>query len=282
MKIAIVGAGGLVGSEFAQQLRSEHDVTPFSHAELDVTDHKDTARKIFELRPQLIINCAVLGVDFCEGEPELARAVNFLGPQNLAKAAGTIDAALLHFSSNYVFDGRLRDRLYTIDDLPRPINVYGLTKLQGEDAVRATTDRHFIVRTSWVFGRGKNNFFSTVLQSILAGDEIRVITDVAASATYVCDLVERSLEIVSREKYGTYHVVNSGLCSYLEFVQEAARILGLNARMKPVPLHELQLSAARPYYSPMSCKQSELLGLAPMREWQAALADFIANNRREP
>ena len=281
MKIAIVGAGGLVGSEFARQLASEHDVTRFLHAELDVTDRESTARKIFELRPEWIINCAVAGVDYCEREPEVARAVNSRGPENLAKAAAAIDAALLHFSSNYVFDGERKDGLYTIDDLPRSLSVYGRTKLEGEDAVRATTDRHFIVRTSWVFGPGKNNFLSTVPQSILAGDEIRVITDVSASATYVCDLVERSLQIVLRGKYGTYHVVNSGLCSYVEFVQEAARLVGLNARIKPVTLRELQMPAARPYYSPMSCKQSEVLGLAPMREWPAALADFISNNRRE-
>jgi dTDP-4-dehydrorhamnose reductase len=282
MKIAIVGAGGLVGSEFRRQLASEHEVTPFSHAEFDVTDRESTARKIFELRPHLIINCAVAGVDDCEREPELARAVNSRGPENLAKVAATIDAAMVHFSSNYVFDGERKDGPYTIDDLPHPLSVYGRTKLEGEDAVRTLTDRHFIVRTSWVFGPGKKNFLSTVPQSILSGDEIRVISDVAASATYLCDLVERSLEIVSRGKYGTYHVVNSGLCSYLEFVQEAARLLGLNAKIKPVTLRELQLPAARPYYSPMSCKQSEVLGFAPMRSWQAALADFILTNRREP
>jgi dTDP-4-dehydrorhamnose reductase len=282
MKIAIVGAGGLVGSEFARQLASEHDVTPFLHAELDVSDRESTALKIFELRPELIINCAVVGVDDCERKPELARAVNSRGPENLANAAATIDAALVHFSSNYVFGGERKHGLYTIDDLPRPISVYGRTKLAGEDAVRVVNDRHFIIRTSWVFGPGKDNFFSTVPQSILAGDEIRVITDVAASATYVCDFVERSLEIVSRRNYGTYHVVNSGLCSYLEFVQDAARALGVNARIKPVTLRELQLPAARPYYSPMACKQSELLDLAPMRGWQTALGDFIANNRREP
>ncbi len=281
MKIAIVGAGGLVGSEFARRLAAEHDVTPFSHAELDVTDRESSAQKIFELRPKLIINCAVVGVDNCEREPELARAVNSRGPENLAKAAASSDASLLHFSSNYVFDGERKYGRYTIDDPPRPINVYGRTKLEGEDAVRAATDHHFIVRTSWVFGPGKNNFLSTVPQSILAGDEIRVITDVVASATYVSDLVARSLEIVSRRKYGTYHVVNSGLCSYPEFVQEAARLVGLNARMKFVTLREFQMPAARPYYSPMSCKQSEMPGLAPMRSWQAALADFISNNRRK-
>ena len=281
MKIAIVGASGLVGKEFARQLASAHDVSPFPHAEFDITDRESTARKIFELQPDLIINCAVLGVDYCEREPELARAVNSRGPENLAKAAAAINTPLVHLSSNYVFDGERKDGLYTVDDLPRPISVYGRTKLDGEDAVRAATDRHFIVRTSWVFGPGKNNFFSTVQQSILAGNEIRVITDVAASATYLCDLVERSLEIVSRRKYGTYHVVNSGLCSYSEFVHEAARVLGLIARIKPVLLRELQLPASRPYYSPMGCKLSDVLGLARMRSWQAALADFISTNRRE-
>lgn len=281
MKIAIVGAAGLVGSEFARQLASDHHVRPFTHAEIDVTDRESTTRQIFALRPELIINCAVTGVDYCEREPELARAVNSRGPENLAKAAAAIDASLVHFSSNYVFDGERKDGGYTVEDPPRPLSIYGRTKVEGERAVRAATNRHFIVRTSWVFGPGKNNFLSNVPQSLLAGDEIPAITDVVASATYVCDLVERSLEIVSRGKCGTYHVVNSGLCSYLEFVQESARLLGLKPKIKPVTLGELQLPAARPYYSPMSCKESEVLGLAPKRAWQAGLADFITNNWRK-
>src|SRR5260370_5773090 len=161
MKIVIVGAGGLVGREFARQFYNGHQVLALTHSELDITDTTDVRRIILNESPALVINCAVLGVDACELDPSLAWDVNVVGVENLAKAAAAVDAEFLQLSSNFIFDGkRALNSFYTVKDVPTPINVYGQTKLAGERAVGATSCRSFIVRTSWVFGAGKENFFS--------------------------------------------------------------------------------------------------------------------------
>src|SRR6266853_3551165 len=161
MKILIVGAGGLVGKEFARQFSHGHQVLALTHSDLDITDTPDVRRIVLTESPALVINCAVLGVDACELDPSLACAVNVIGAENLAKAAADVDAEFLQISSNFVFGGtRKDDSFYTVKDVPTPINVYGQTKLAGERAVVAASLGSFIVRTSWVFGAGKGNFFS--------------------------------------------------------------------------------------------------------------------------
>lgn len=281
MKIAIAGAGGLVGKEFTRQLSDEHYVLPLMHSDLDITDAQAVRRIILNERPALIINCAVLGVEACELEPSLAWSVNVRGAENLAITAAAIDAEFLQISTNYVFDGKQDcDSFYTFEDVPTPLNVYGRTKLAGERAVIAAARRCFIVRTSWVFGIGKENFFSTAPRSLSVAQKVRAITDVWASATYVCDLVSRVIEILHRRHYSTYHVVNSGLCSYYEFALEAAHILKisdseLRRLIEPVRICELQHHAERPRHTPLRCIVSEEIGLAALREWRAALAEYI-------
>ena len=281
MKILIVGAGGLVGKEFARQFSHGHQVLALTHSDLDITDTPDVRRIVLTESPALVINCAVLGVDACELDPSLACAVNVIGAENLAKAAADVDAEFLQISSNFVFGGtRKDDSFYTVKDVPTPINVYGQTKLAGERAVVAASLGSFIVRTSWVFGEGKGNFFSTAPRSLYAAKKIRAITDAWASATYVRDLVSRVHEILTFRYYSTYHVVNDGLCSYYDFALEAGRILkipdsDLMHLIEPVKLCDLRLQAKRPRYSPMRCTVSEELGLAPLRDWRAALAEHI-------
>lgn len=281
MKIAIVGAGGLVGSAFVRHLSPHQNVLSYSHRDLDITNSVAVSRLILNERPALVINCAVLGVDASELDPALAWSINASGAENLAQAAAAVDAELVQFSSNYVFGGkRLGDSFYTIDDPPDPISVYGQTKLAAERAVCAANDRCFIVRTSWVFGAAKQNFFSTAPGMLRAAKVVRTIIDVWASSTYVLDLVLRVMEIVSLRKYSTYHVVNSGLCSYYQFAVEAAHILGISESelkrlIEPIELCDLLLPARRPYYTPLSCKVSDELGLASLRDWRLALAEYV-------
>ena len=281
MKTIVVGAGGLVGGELVRHLSTDHEVVAFRHAELDITNGELVNRAILRERPALILNCAVVGVDISELDPSSAWAVNAAGAENLAKAASAVDASLVQFSSNYVFDGkRPADSFYTIDDQPSPINTYGKTKLAGERAVISANQRSFIVRTSWVFGASKNNFLSSAPRCLRSAQKIRAINDVWASSTYVRDLVKRVMEIVTLGRYDTYHVVNSGRCSYYEFALEAARMQGISESqfsklIEPVELRNLQLPASRPYYSPMSCRVSSELGLAPLRDWRSVLAEYI-------
>jgi len=281
MKIVIVGAGGLVGKGFTRHLSLAHQVLSLTHSDLDITDTEGLEHMVFAECPDLVINCAVLGVDACTLDPMLAWSVNVVGAENLAKTSEVIGAEFLQISSNFVFDGKnAHDSFYTIKDVPAPINVYGETKLAGERAVVAACSRTFIIRTSWVFGADKGGFFTTAPLSLRARKKIRAITDVWASATFVSDLASRVSEILRHRYYSTYHVVNRGLCSYHDFAVEAARVLELPESelvdlIEPTELSDLCLPARRPHYTPMSCIVSEHLALAPMRDWRLALAEFL-------
>src|ERR1041384_1270738 len=195
MKVVITGAGGLVGAQFARQLSADNDVVSLGHDELDVTNRGAVNRAILRIHPALIINCAVVGVDTSESDPSSAYSVNVVGADNLAVAAAENGADLIYFSSNYVFDGAIEaGSYYSIVDRQSPLNVYGHTKLAGERAVAAAHERSFIVRTSWVFGPGKDSFLSTLPAALRDGTKIRAIGDLYASATYVRDLAKRVLE----------------------------------------------------------------------------------------
>lgn len=278
--ILITGAAGLVGSSLADAYRGD-EVVALRHRDLDITDGRAVDETIQRLRPDLVFNAAVVGVDDCEADPSLAERVNVSGPAQLAASAERIGATIVHFSSNYVFDGRRTTGIpYTIDDDAQPINVYGATKLLGERAVTAAATRAFIIRTSWVFGSGKASFLGTVAARLARGERVQAITDTFASTTFVIDLVRRVVEIVQRGHDGTYHVVNDGICSYETFAREAARLVGLSdetAQMRIERATEASLArpAPRPRWTPLRCRLSEQLGLAPLRRWEDALADYV-------
>jgi len=286
MKVVIVGAGGLVGKELTRQFEVDHQVCALTHRELEITDAPSVQQVLFSERPDLIINSAVLGVDACEIDPAMARSVNIVAAANLASAANALDSDFLQLSTNYVFDGKLGiDSFYTIEDPPRPLNVYGQTKLAGERAVKAVSSKCFIVRTSWVFGVDKENFFSNAHRALLRSEKIRAATDVRASVTYVRDLVSRIREIVARRHYSTYHVVNEGSCSYFDFAWEAGRLIKLSDShltdlIEPVKRSDLRQNAQRPSNTPMRCLASESLGLQPLRVWPLALAEYINEDLR--
>ncbi|MGZ9271433.1 MAG: dTDP-4-dehydrorhamnose reductase [Candidatus Binatia bacterium] len=281
MKMLITGAAGLVGSHLARHLARKHEVLPLQHGDLDITDRAAVRRCLLHEKPALVFNCAVLQVDESEQQPAKAQAVNVDGPRCLAEAANDVGAEIVHFSTQYAFDGEPVGRLpYTLHDEPRPVNNYGRTKVAGEAAVLAACARSFIVRTSWVYGSGKKSFLCTVHNDLKAGKRVCAIDDIWSSTTYVADLIERVLVILSTGKYGTYHVVNDGICSYYEFALEAGRVLGLTRGQIDLLIeitHERDMKrvAARPRYTPLRCLLSEQLGLPPMRDWRAALAEYV-------
>jgi dTDP-4-dehydrorhamnose reductase len=280
MNVLITGGSGLVGRALIREYASDTIVAP-SHRELDITDAASIDDAIARIRPDVVFNCAVIGVDDCEANPELAERVNVDGPRHLADAAERIGATIVHFSSNYVFDGeRTNGEPYTIDDVARPINVYGATKLRGEHAVSDAASRARIVRTSWVFGAGKASFLSTVAARLARGERIQAITDTFASTTFVDDLVARVAELVARGQAGTYHVVNDGVCSYETFAREAGRVAGvsrdaLQQLIERATEASLARPARRPRWTPMRCLLSEQLGLPPLRKWEEALAAYV-------
>lgn len=281
MRILIAGAGGLVGQALTRHFRTTSDVVPLSHADLEITSAADVGYAFDQIRPDVIINCAVIGVDECERDPAHAFAVNVRGPRLLARAAREHRAAMIHFSSNYVFDGERTDGgFYTPDDEALPINVYGRTKLDGERAVREECERSWIVRTSWVFGPGKDSFLATAHRKLRGGECLQAIRDVFASTTYVSDLVERVDQLFASGETGVFHVNNDGVCSYADFAGAAANLVGLDEHARAeliqhVSEDEMAREAPRPRWTPMRCSRTEQLGLSPMRPWQEALAAYI-------
>ncbi len=273
MRVVITGAGGLVASALRKQFAGE-DVIELRHGDLDVTHRREVLDRIADLAPELILNCAVVGVDAAEKDPETAHAVNVEGPGNVAEAAEQIKAELVHFSTNYVFDG-IEEREYTIDDEPRPVNVYGRTKLEGEAAAAARCSRTYIVRTSWVFGERKSNFLSAVPLRLRRGETVSAIDDIWASTTFAPDLAARVAEIAGLRSYGTYHVTNSGVCSYDEFSRAAAQLTKADESLVRRVSHHGAYAAPRPHYTPMRCLRSEQLGLSPLRHWRDALKAYI-------
>ena len=281
MKILITGAAGLVGSHFARRLPREHEVLALARAEIDITDSAAVHRCVTETKPELIVNCAVLQVDESEQDPGKARAVNADGPRSLAEAASEVGAEIVHFSTQYAFEGEAVGRApYTIKDEPRPVNIYGRTKVAGEQAVREACAQSYIVRTSWVFGGGKKSFLCDVHNDLRAGKRVRTIDDIWSSTTYVNDLIDRILQLLPVRRYGTYHVVNDGVCSYYDFALEAGRLVRLtreeiDSLIELAHERDMRRPAARPRYTPMRCLLSEELGLPPMRDWREALAAYV-------
>ena len=266
----ITGAAGLVGSHLREAFP---DAVALRHNDLDVGDSDAVRRTIEKARPAVVFNTAVVGVDECERDPSLARRVNVDGPSLLGEACEEIGAALVHFSTNYVFAGS-SDRPYTVADEAHPINVYGKTKLEGEIAAASLCSHTYIIRTSWVYGHGKKSFLATAPQQIRLGQRIRAIGDTWASCTYVRDLIARLLQIVDEGPPATYHVVNEGIVSHATFAREAARLVRVpdaiaEKLIEVISEEQMDRLAPRPRFTPMEC-------LPPMRPWQQALADYIS------
>ena len=280
-RVLIAGAEGLLGRYFTARLSGHCSLTAHGHATLDITNAEAVEATCAQERPDLIINCAVLGVDASERDPARSIAVNVVGPRNLAACAETLGADLVHFSSNYVFAGdRLDEMPYTVADCPHPINQYGKSKLDGENAVRDICSRSFIIRSSWIFGHGKPGFVNETRRRLLARERVNAITDIHANTTFAADLVRQTLDIVRHGKYGTYHLVNAGLCSYYDIAVEIGMLLGLSLAEREQLIHGSSAATAswiapRPSYTPLRCITSEQLGFLEMRHWSLALADYF-------
>jgi dTDP-4-dehydrorhamnose reductase len=280
MRVLIAGAAGLVARHFARRLARDHEILALARSDLDISDPIAVAKIVADFHPDLLINGAVVQVDEAERNRSKAWVVNAQGPQILAWEAARVGAEMIHFGTQYVFAGEPVGRApYTVEDPAHPVNYYGRTKLAGEIAVRDACERSYVVRTSWIYGNGKNSFLCTVRDDLNSGKRVRAIDDIWSSTTYVEDLIGRCLEILKRRVYGIYHVVNDGVCSYYEFALEAGKLAGLkpaqlDSLIEVVHERDMKRMAARPRYTPLRCLLSERLGFAPMRHWRTALADY--------
>jgi dTDP-4-dehydrorhamnose reductase len=275
--ILVTGATGLLGRSLAALSTADRPVVGLSHAELDIADPASVREALDCHRPAALVNAAAMtDVDGCERDPEAARRANVEGPRSLAAGCRAAGVRLAHVSTDFVFDGTKREP-YTIEDAPRPLSVYGGTKLEGEEAVRTVLDDAIVARTSWVFGLGGKNFASRLFDYAAASTTLRGITDMRSIPTYAPDLAARLLEIVEMGRAGTYHVTGGGGdATWFDVARAALDLAGrTDVELLPVTVAELGLPAPRPAYSAMRCLLSERLGFAPLRPWRDALADFV-------
>ena len=280
MKTILIGANGQLGSELRQAF-ADYDLVPLTHAELELTDRAQVRDALHKYRPGLILNTAAYHrVDECEEYAERSFAVNALAVRDLAIAAKEIAAVLVHFSTDYVFDGRQR-RPYREVDAPGPLSVYATSKLAGEYLVRAVLDRHFIIRSCGLYGlagsRDKGgNFVETMLRLAAQGKEIRVVGDQVLTPTSAKELAKKVRQLVETGQYGLYHITNNGECSWYQFAAAIFELSGVHPRLVETTSAAFGARAARPAYSVLDNANLRSLGLDDLRDWRDALKQYLA------
>lgn len=285
--ILITGGGGMLARASADLLR-EKNLSPISltRAELDIADEGQIAGAFAKYRPTLLLNCAAhTKVDLCEQEREKADAINGIAVGTLARHCRTSGACLVHLSTDFVFDGKLK-RPYRPDDPVNPINAYGRSKLLGEKQLQASAPpRWLIVRTSWVYGRGGVNFPRTMVQAAKAGKPLRVVNDQLGCPTYAVDLAQAIFNLLDANARGIWHVTNSGQTTWFDFAKATLQEFGITAPVEPLTsaqwMEMRPNSAVRPTYSVLDNEPYAWKTEQPMRSWKSALADFHAAVERD-
>ena len=282
MKVLVTGADGQLGTDICAVLRN-YEVIPVTHKDIEITNIDSVQEVCKKYHPDIIINTAAyVRVDDCETEVQKAFMINALGIRNVAVISQNIGAKLVHISTDYVFGGEAgRDSVpYTEFDLPVPLNIYGKSKLAGEDFVRRFHQRYFIIRTSGLFGiagsSGKGgNFIETILRLGKERDELQIVNDQIFSPTSTRDLAKIIAQIIATEYYGIFHITNRGICSWYEFAAEILKLADISTPVIPLHSDEYPQIARRPNYSVLDNFHLKLLGMADMRIWQEALEDYM-------
>jgi dTDP-4-dehydrorhamnose reductase len=273
MKVAVTGAEGMLGYDIGRVF-ADVELIRLTCETLDITALDAVVKRIREIKPDYVINAAAFtDVDRCEAEPDLACRVNGLGARNVAIACEEAGCPVVQISTDYVFDGEKSGPYNEWDDTS-PVNQYGLSKLMGERFVMSLTNRYYIVRTSWLYGKNGKNFVDTIGRLLSERDGIDVVDDQVGSPTYTVDLAKKLKEIVGKG-YGIYHVTNSGECSWYEFAVAIARKKGSGKRITPVTTEAFKRPAKRPANSVLGHTMLRLEGLGDMRHWEKALGEYL-------
>ncbi|WP_297535049.1 dTDP-4-dehydrorhamnose reductase [Thermococcus sp.] len=285
MKIAVIGASGQLGTDLVEVFREEpsFEVIPLTHRDVDVTV-PETLKVLKELKPDVIINTAAyVRVDDAELYPEKAFAVNAIGALNVARVSEEIGAVNVYISTDYVFDGE-KGSPYVEEDIPNPINVYGVSKLAGEVFTRNYSRRHYVIRVASLYGRagasGKGgNFVNWVIEKAKRGEKLRIVDDQMMSPTHTLDVAKTLAEFLKMEpEYGVYHMVNEGHCSWYDFAKTIFEILGWNVEIEPIKSSELNRLARRPRFSALENRKLHKIGLK-MPTWREGLREYLGRKQ---
>ncbi|MBE5803597.1 MAG: dTDP-4-dehydrorhamnose reductase [Clostridiales bacterium] len=276
MKVLVTGSAGQLGYDVMKRLAALNiEAKGVDYQDFDLTDGEAVMAAVCGYAPDAIIHCAAYtAVDRAEQEPEKCAAVNGMGTLNLVRAALAVNAKLLYVSTDYIFNGE-GETPFEVNDPYGAKNVYGLTKAQGEEAVRSLMTRFFIVRIAWVFGQGGNNFVKTMLRLGAERPEVRVVADQYGSPTYTHDLSRLLCDMIQTNKFGVYHATNEGFCSWAEFAAEIMRQADLKCRVTPIPTSQYPTPAKRPANSRLSKSCLDVAGFDRLPPWQDALARYI-------
>ena len=265
----------MLGQSLVEALQGHH-LVPLSRETLDVSDGSAVRTAIERAAPDVVIHAAAwTNVDGCEGDPDRAFAVNALGTRNVALACQAAGAACCYISTDYVFDGTEAEP-YWEWDRPNPQSVYGASKLAGEQEILTLLDRFWIVRTSWLYGPGGRHFVGAILEKARAGDPLKVVNDQIGAPTSTRDLARALATLIKTHAYGTYHLTNSGACSWYDFALKILQLAGLGTiPVKAISSAELARPARRPLNSRLRNFCWEALGQPPLRPWEEALRAYL-------
>lgn len=277
MRIVVTGANGMLAKTLIPVLSEGHDVIGLTHNSLDITDRGLANQVMKDLSPDMIINCAAYTkVDKAEEEREKAFLINGIGVQNLALISSDMNIPLCHISTDYVFDGK-KNRPYTPFDNTNPVNTYGESKLAGERYIEWIMSRFYIIRTSWLYGEGGNNFVYTILRLSKEKKELRVVNDQIGSPTSTLSLSNAIKRLIMTGAYGIYHYTDDsgGGISWFDFAQEILKISSLKVNVLPIRTEEFPLPAKRPSYSVLDTEMFSIVtGYRPLN-WRDSLRDFL-------
>lgn len=278
-RIALIGADGQLGSELAKVLKDQ-EVHALYYPKFDVTNAGKAAHTIRSLSPDIIINTAAYHkVDECEDSPEKSFAVNTIAVRGLANLCLELDAVLVHFSTDYVFDGEKRTP-YVEDDIPNPLNLYAVSKLAGEYFVQNIPKKYFLIRTCGLFGEagcwGKGtNFVDTMISREKRGKVIRVVNDQWVGPTSALELAHRVKELLQTTHWGLYHMTSEGECTWYEFAQTILKLLGSEASVGAIDSQSFGAKARRPAYSVLNNRNAKKIGITPFSHWEFALREYL-------
>lgn len=278
MKVLVTGVTGQLGYDVAKELERRHiEYKGVGSKDMDLTVPSEVEKVVTAYHPDAVIHCAAYtAVDKAEDEYGRAMDVNAKGTLALAKAAKKIGAKMLYISTDYVFDG-IGSEPFAADATKGPLNVYGLTKLFGEQAVQLEMTKYFIVRISWVFGKNGNNFIKTMVRLGQTHEELTVVADQWGSPTYTADLAPLLCDMVETDKYGVYHATNEGITNWAEFAAEIMKAAGLPCRIKPIPSSDYPTKATRPLNSRLDKSSLDRAGFKRLPEWRDALKRYMGD-----
>ncbi|MGQ9819410.1 MAG: dTDP-4-dehydrorhamnose reductase [Candidatus Kapaibacteriales bacterium] len=280
MRILLIGRGGQLGGEFERFFYDKKvEFVSVDLPEFDVSDLSIVIATFKSYKPNYIINCSAYNfVDKAEEDRWNAFRVNAIGPQNLAIAAKKFDAFLVHFSTNYVFDGR-KNFAYTEQDKPNPINFYGISKYLGEEAIQKQTENFLILRTSWLYGKGQQNFIAKFTKWASKTDKIYISTDEMGTPTSTRTVVETTMLAIENNIKGLFHLVNSGYCSRYDWANRIASVLNLDCDIFPARMDKFPSKAIRPIYGVLSNELiSKTLNIT-LTSWETELKEYLTTKK---